>query len=83
MHLHSAFSHRDLYYLNRFMSKTMPCEILTIMHDKMDYSKTTFSSISHNVKNLDGLKKFPLVVTDILSHGHVDQPYAHFWLDIF
>jgi hypothetical protein len=83
VHLDSAFAHRDLYYLNRFRSKTMPREVLTIMHDKMDHSKTSSPVLSHKVKNLDGLMKLPLAVTGILAHGHVDQRYAHYGLDIF
>ena len=83
VHMDSAFAHRDLYYLNRFRSKESPHEVLTIMHDKMDHSKTASPALSHKVKHLDGLMKLPLAVTGMLAHGHVDQRYAHYGLDIY
>lgn len=83
VHLDSAFAHRDLYYLNRFRSKTSPHEVLTIMHDKMDHSKTASPALSHKVKHLDGLTKLPVAVTGMLAHGHVDQRYAHYGLDLY
>ena len=83
LHNDSAMAHRDLYYLNRFRSKATPHEVLTIMHDKMDHSKTASPALSHKVKHLDGLMKLPLAVTGMLAHGHVDQRYAHYGLDIY
>ena len=83
LHNDSAMAHRDLYYLNRFRSKSTPHEVLTIMHDKMDHSKTASPALSHKVKHLDGLMKLPLAVTGMLAHGHVDQRYAHYGLDIY
>ena len=83
VHIDSAFAHRDLYYLNRFRSKSSPQEVLTIMHDKMDHSKTASPVFSHKTKHLDGLMKLPLAVTGMLAHGHVDQHYAHYGLDLY
>ena len=68
----SAFAHRDLYYLNQYRSKLSPHEVVTIMHDKVDHSKTASPVLSHKVKHLDGLMKLLVAVTDILAHGHVD-----------
>ena len=83
VHIDSAFAHRDLYYLNRYRSKLSPHEVVTIMHDKMDHSKTASPVLSHKVKHLDGLMKLPVAVTGILAHGHVDQHYAHYGLDLY
>ena len=58
-------------------------EVLTIMHDKMDHSKTASLALSHKVKHLDGHMKLPLAVTGMLAHGHVDLRYAHYGLDIY
>ena len=78
VHIDFAFAHRDLYYLNRYRSKLSPHEVVTIMHDKMDHSKTASPVLSHKVKHLDGLMKLPVAVTSILAHGHVDQHYVHY-----
>ena len=67
-----AFAHRDLYYLNQYRLKSSSHEVVTIMHDKMDYSKTASLILSHKVKHLDGFMKLPVAVTGILTHGHVD-----------
>ncbi|KAG0574851.1 hypothetical protein KC19_VG296900 [Ceratodon purpureus] len=83
LHNDSAMVHRDLYYLNRFTSKATPHEVLTIMHDKMDHSKTASPALSHKANHLDGLMKLPLAVMGMLAHGHVDQRYAHYSLDIY
>ena len=53
------------------------------MHDKMDRSKTTSPVLSHKVKHLDGLIKLPVAMTGILAHGHVDQRYVHYGLDLY
>ena len=52
------------------------------MHDKMNHSKTASPVLFHKVKHLDGLMKLPIAVTSILAHGHVDQCYMHYSLDL-
>ena len=52
------------------------------MHDKMDHSKIASPVLSHKVKHLDGLIKLPVAVTGMLAHGHGDQRYAHYGLDL-
>ena len=83
VHIDLAFAHRDLYYLNRYRSKSSSHEVVTIMHDKIDHSKTASPVLFHKVKHLDGLMKLPVAVTGILAHGHVDQRYAHYGLDLY
>ena len=53
------------------------------MHDKIDHSKTALPVISHKVKHLDVFMKLLVVVTGILAHGHVDQRYVHYGLDLY
>jgi hypothetical protein len=53
------------------------------MHDKMDHSKTASPTLSHKVKHLDGLIKLSIAVTCMLAHGHGDQRYAHYGLDLY
>jgi hypothetical protein len=72
-----------LYYLNRFRSKSSPQEVVTIMHDEMDHSKTASLIFSHRTKHLNGLMKLPIAVTSMLAHGHVDKCYAHYGLDLY
>lgn len=83
LHLDFAWAHRELYYSNRFRSQELPDECVTIMHDKMDHSKTALPVLSHKTKHLDGLMKLPVSVTGILAHGHGDVCYAHYGLDMY
>ena len=83
VHLDSAWAHQELYYANRYRSQLLPEECLTIMHDKMDHSKTASPVLSHKTKHLDGLMKFPISVTGILAHGHGDVRHVHYGLDIY
>ena len=72
VHLNKAWAHQDLYATNWYQSKRFPHECVTKMHDKMDHAKTASPMFSHKTKHLDGLTKFPLSVTSILAHGHID-----------
>ena len=82
-HLAIACAHRDYYYINRYRSHNFPHECLTVMHDKMDHTKTASLVFSHKSKDLDGLVKLPLSVTGMIAHGHGDVRYAHYGLDLF
>ena len=82
-HLAIARAHRDYYYINRYQSNNFPHECLTVMHDKMDHSKTDSPVFSHKSKDLDGLVKLPISVTSMIAHGHGDVRYAHYGLDMF
>jgi hypothetical protein len=74
--------HRELYYINRLLSKLEPSKVLTIIHDKMDHSKTTFPHFSHKNKAVDSFMKLPVAVIGI-AHGHGNLQYAHYGLDIY
>jgi hypothetical protein len=83
VHLAGQQAHRELYYGNRMMSEKWPEKMLTIIHDKMDHSKTASPHYSHKNKGTDSFMKMPVAVTGMIAHGHGDVRYAHYGLDIF
>ena len=56
---------------------------MTIIHDKMDHSKTSSPHFSHKSKHMNSFMKLPISVTRMIAHGHGDVRYAHYGLDIF
>ena len=82
-HLVGQRAHRDLYYGNRYISEAFPEKMLTIIHDKMDHSKTASPHYSHKTKATKCYMKMPIVVTGMIAHGHGDVRYAHYGLNIF
>ena len=83
VHLEGQRAHRELYYANRMMSEKYPEKVLTIIHNKMDHSKTASPHYSHKNKGTDSYMKLPIAVTGMIAHGHGDVRYAHYGLDIF
>jgi hypothetical protein len=83
LHLNSTMAHRELYSANCYRLQFFLGECVTIMHDKMDHSKTMSPVFLHKTKQLDGLMKLPVSVIGMLAHGHGDVCYAHYGLDIF
>ena len=83
MHIAGQRAHWELYYANRFLSEKEPGECVTIIHDKMDHSKTSSPHFSHKSKHIDSFMKLPISVTGMIAHGHGDIRYAHYGLDIF
>jgi hypothetical protein len=75
--------HWKLYYTNHYRLRFFPGECVTIMHDKMDHAKTVSPVFLHKTKQLDGLMKLLVSVTDMLAHGHRDVYYTHYGLDFF
>ena len=57
--------------------------MLTIIHDKMDHSKTASPHFSHKTKATNSFMKMPVAVTGMIAHGHGDIRYAHYGLDTF
>ena len=53
------------------------------MHDKMDHSKTACPALARKTKALDGFMKLPVKVMGMFAHGHGDEKYAHYSLDVF
>jgi len=83
MHIAGQRVHRELYYANRFISEKGPKKSVTIMHDKMDHSKTSSPHFSHKSKNMGQFIKLPIFVTRMIVHRHGDVRYVHYGLDIF
>ena len=82
-HIAGQKAHRELYYANRHISEKYPEKMLTIIHDKMDHSKTASLHFSHKSKATYSYMKLPVAVTGMIAHGHGDIRYAHYGLDIF
>jgi hypothetical protein len=76
-------SHRELYYANRRLSEKEPTKVLTIIHEKMDHSKTVSPHFSHKSKATDSFMKLPVAVTGMIARGHGDVRYAHYGLNIY
>ena len=83
MHIASQRAHRKLYYTNWFLSEKELDKCVTIIHNKMNHSKTSSPHFSHNSKHMDLFMKLPIFVTRMIAHGHGDVRYAHYGLDIF
>ena len=83
MHITGQRAHRKLYYANRFLLEKEPEKFVTIIHNKMDHSKTSSPHFSHKSKHMDSFMKLPISVMKMIAHGHGDIRYAHYGLDIF
>ena len=73
----------ELFSANCYRSWLFPKECVTIMHNKMDHTKTTFLVFLYMTKLRGGLMKLLVLVTSMLAHGHGDVSYVHYGLDIF
>lgn len=82
-HLREQEASRAHYYLSRALSCYRPEQLLCIMHDKVDHSKTASPCFATKNKAVDGLMKLPISVTGMLAHGHGDKKYAHYALDLY
>ena len=60
-------------------SKHNRSEILCIIHDKMDTAKTTLLQMRVTTKATQGLGQLPMNVIGMVSHGHGDGAYAHYY----
>jgi hypothetical protein len=82
-HSQAQRARRELYYANRNLSKSEPNKVLTIIHDKMDHSKTACPHVSYKNKAVDSFMKLPIAMTRMIAHGHGDVQYVHYGLDIY
>ena len=57
--------------------------MVTIIHDKMDHSKTASPHFSHKSKATESFMKLLVAITRMIAHGHRDVRYAHYGLDIY
>ena len=76
-------SARSAYRCMRALSIEHPREVLTIIHDKMDHGKTASPCFASKNKDTDMFTKLPLSVTGMMAHGHGDERYAHYALDMY
>ena len=76
IHIADPRAHWELYYANWFFSKKEPKKYVTIIHDKMDHSKTSSPDFSHKSKYMDSFMKLPISIIGMIH-------YSHYRLDIF
>jgi hypothetical protein len=76
-------SARNAYRCMRALSIEHPRKVLTIIHDKMDHGKTASPCFVSKNKDTDMFTKLPLSVTGMMAHGHGDERYAHYALDMY
>ena len=76
-------SARNAYRCMRALSIEHPQKVLTIIHDKMDHGKTASPCFAAKNKDTDMFTKLPLSVTGMMAHGHGDERYAHYALDMY
>ena len=75
-HLAHQQSCRCLYGAWQEESKCNPSEILYIIHDKMDTTKTVLPWMWVTTKATQGLNQLPMNVTSMVSHGHGHGAYT-------
>ena len=56
---------------------------MTIIHDKINQSKTSSPHFFHKSKHMDSFMKLPISITQMIAHGHGDICSSHYRLDIF
>ena len=83
MHIVGQRAHRELYYANLFLAEKQPEKCITVIHDKMDHSKTSSLHFSHKSKHMDSFVKLPVSIAGMIAHDHGDVCYVHYGLDIF
>ena len=52
------------------MSENSLDKVFTIIHDKMDHSKTPSPHFSHKSKAMDSFMKLRVFATGMIAHGH-------------
>jgi hypothetical protein len=70
---------RYCYYAHRIMSERFPKEYLSIIHDKMDKTKTSIPRLRVKSKSIVGTN-LGLSLTGMLTHGHKAGGFGHFSL---
>ena len=75
-HLAGQKAHRELYYAHRYILEEYPKKMVTIIHDKMDHSKTASPHFSHKSKPTESFMKLPVAIMGMIAHGHGDVRYA-------
>jgi hypothetical protein len=63
-------THREFYYVNCRLSDLEFAKVLTIIHEKMDHSKTASPHFSHKNKAVDSFIKLLVAMIGIIAHGH-------------
>ena len=71
---------RQVYYSHRLASHTNPNSYVSIVHDKMDKSKTSIPRMGKRAKVFSNVMNLPISLTSMLTYGHKTGGYGHFSL---
>ena len=73
-HVNMQEAHRNNYYTFRALSISRPLEVLTVIHDKMNYAKTTSLCFVNRIKATDGFFKLHVSVTSEDENNVITYP---------
>lgn len=71
-----------MYYSYRLDSQKNPSIFLSIVHDKMDKSKTSILRLEMKSKDIINFMNLPISLIGMLTHGHKTGGFGHFNLSI-
>ena len=77
-HINYQNACRCLYHGWSSNSVNSPTEFFSIIHDKMDHTKSAILRMQRSTKATCGLGQIPISVTGMLTHGHSNGAYAHY-----
>ena len=78
-HINYQNACRRLYHGWSSNSVDSPTEFLCIIHDKMDHTMFAISRMQRSTKATCGLGQILIFVTGMLTHGHGNGAYAHYF----
>jgi hypothetical protein len=81
--IHAQHAYWKLYFENSCFFVARPKNVLTIIHDKMDQSKTMSLHFFYKNKNIDSLMRLPISVIGMIAHGYGDIWYAYYNLELY
>jgi hypothetical protein len=76
--IHAQHAYWKLYFENSCFFVARPKNVLTIIHDKMDQSKTMSLHFFYKNKNIDSLMRLPISVIGMIAHGYGDIESSHY-----
>ena len=69
-----------MYYAHQLASETSPSNYLSIVHYKMDKSKTSAPCLGKKAKAISNVMNLPISLTSMLTQGHNTRGFGNFSL---